>query len=63
MGSGASIPIVADFKRTLGWTPCWSASASTTTTSIRRTKNTTEEFSQGIRSWARILSAFAEAPR
>ncbi len=42
IGSGASIPIVADFKRTLGVsTPCWWGSVSTTTTFTRRTRNTT----------------------
>jgi hypothetical protein len=61
MGSGASIPIVADFKRTLGSTRCWSASAWTTTTSTRRTrKYDLRSFQKGIRSWARILAALAE---
>jgi hypothetical protein len=65
VGSGALIPIVADFKRTLGLDSLLVGfGASTTTTSIRRTRSTTSRAStKASVPGARILGALADLPR
>src|SRR5216684_797890 len=64
MGSGASIPIVVDFKRTLGlYTVLLGFGLVDDNGASIKERSELESFHKGIRSWARILGALADAPK